>query len=127
MKIKDFLEAIDYKITGADEFCWTCYGEHPHRLEYWDGSSEGVSVDMIFDTRTQAVYEVSAIDYAVEQAFRWVHPDYRDDLDEDAEFRGVDSDAATDTIKYHDVDDEGEIIEQLQRVVNYRLRDTEQE
>ena len=66
MLLKDFLEAIDYKITGGSEYSWTCFGPDARYLDCIDdeGSSESrYSINAIFDSEDQTVYAFELWDY----------------------------------------------------------------
>ena len=75
--LKDFMEVIDYKITEGSEYLWHCYGEHAYRLDSWNQEQDGHTVSIVFDTRTQEVYEASAYDYGRNRAYRLINPVYR--------------------------------------------------
>lgn len=88
--LKDFMECIDYRITGGTEYQWACYGPNVRYMEHQ--SSEGHIADSIlilFDTVDQTVYEMQAWDYANEREYRWIHPDYLEAHKKEAKRRDV--------------------------------------
>jgi len=99
--LQSFLEAIEFKITDASEYCWHCYGDVPHILEHYNDRSD-VSCSAIFDRKTQEVYEIDLC--ADEQAFRWIHPEYRAKYEAEAKSKGVDATAAWGDVMYQDLE-----------------------
>lgn len=77
MEIKDYMEAVNYRITEGSEFCWQCFGSDAHRLDSWNGQQDGYTVSIVFDTRTQVVYQTEACDYAHLRAYRWTNPEFK--------------------------------------------------
>lgn len=68
--LKEWMELTDYRITeGSDYFC-DRYGQNVYSLDSWNGEQEGHSFTVIFDTKTQEVYEVQAHDYRLNRAYR---------------------------------------------------------
>ena len=76
LTLKDFMEIVDYKITEGSDYTWDCYGYNAYRLDSWNGDQNGHTVSIVFDTRTQEVYEVTAYDYKRERAYRMMNPSF---------------------------------------------------
>lgn len=76
MLLKTFMEIVDYRITEGSDYSWQCYGPNAYQLDSWNGEQDGHSLCILFDTKTQVVYEVQAHDYANSRAYRMIHPDY---------------------------------------------------
>ena len=74
--LKDFMEITDYRITEGSDFGWDCYGHNCYMLDSWNGEQDGHSFTIIFDTKTQEVYEVQAHDYVHNRAYRLINPQY---------------------------------------------------
>lgn len=72
--LKQWLETVGYRITEGSEYTWRCYGPHAHVLDSWNGEQDGHSFSVVFDTKTQEVYEVQAHDYQRGRAYRWFGP-----------------------------------------------------
>ena len=70
LTLKNFMEAVKYRITEGSPYGWQCYGNNAYCLDSWDGDHDGHSATIIFDTETQVVYEVSVFDYKKERAYR---------------------------------------------------------
>jgi hypothetical protein len=115
--VKEFMEIIDYKITEGSEYCWQCFGPTAYRLDSWNGSHDGHSVSIVFDTHTQEVYEVSAYDYRNERAYRLINPDYKFAHNDEASGRGVDINQAWDDVNYTDLEVDDEFIQKALAIV----------
>ena len=78
LKIKDFMEIINYRITEGSDYGWQCFGNNAYSLDSWDGRHEdGHSLSITFDTQTQVVYSVEACDYKNNRAYRLINPLFR--------------------------------------------------
>jgi len=123
--IKDFMEVIDYKITEGSEYRWSCWGSNAHRLDSWDGDNDnGYSVGIVFDTKTQVVYEASVFDYKNSRAYRMLNPDFSQAYRTEAKNRNIDPSEATDEIQYIDLEDEEDFLKKTRAIVNYETYDT---
>lgn len=69
--LKQWFETVDYRITEGSDYTWRCYGPNAHVLDSWNGEQDGHSFSVVFDTKTQEVYEVQAHDYHRRRAYRW--------------------------------------------------------
>lgn len=116
MEIKDFLEAIEYKITGGSEYGWNCYGDYAYSLESWNGDLDGYSFHIIFDTITQTVYEVSVCDYLDNVAFKWINPNYEKSYFDEATIRQVTPHQAWDDVDYFLTSEEA-ILDNIRTVI----------
>jgi hypothetical protein len=122
--LKEFMEICDYKITEGSEYCWQCFGPTAYRLDSWNQDHEGHSVSIVFDTKTQVVYEVSAYDYRNNRAYRLINPDYKDAHDNEANGREVDINQAWDDVDYVDLDVDDDFIQKALAIVNEEDYDT---
>jgi hypothetical protein len=122
--VKEFMEIIDYKITEGSQYMWQCYGSNAYRLDSWNGSQDGHSVSIVFDTHTQEVYEVSAYDYRYNRAYRLINPDYKFAHDDEASGRGVDINQAWDDVNYVDLDVDDDFIQKALAIVAEEDYDT---
>ncbi len=115
--IKDFMEVVDYRITEGSDYLWKCFGPNVHSLDCWNGSHEGFSVGIVFDTKNTTVYKFEAHDYSKQNSYRWVHPDWREIYENEAKSRGVNHHQAYDDINYVDLDDHSDIREKAACIV----------
>ncbi len=109
--MKEWMELVDYKITEGSDFCWNCYGNDAYMLDSWNGEQDGYSFTVIFDTKTQVVYEVQAHDYVHQRAYRMVNEDFRKKLKKEARKRDVDKDMAWDDVDYVDLEVDDDFIQ----------------
>ena len=102
--LKEWMELVDYRITEGSDYCWQCYGNDAYMLDSWNGEQDGHSFTIIFDTKTQTVYEAQAHDYVHNRAYRLVNPEFKSDHDREANQRDVNLNEAWDNVDYIDLD-----------------------
>lgn len=115
--IRDFMETVDYRITEGSEFGWKCFGPNTYCLDCWNGDHNGFSIGIVFDTKTKTVYKFEAHDYSKQNSYRWVHPDWREIYEKEAESRGVDNRQAYDDVNYIDLEEHTDIREKAACIV----------
>lgn len=103
MKLKDWLEAVDYRITEGSDYGWNCFGNRSYSLTYWNGDHDGHSMNVVFDTDTQDIYTAEVCDYQQSRAYRWINPEWLDAYKSEVTERSVD-DAAWDEVKWTDLE-----------------------
>jgi hypothetical protein len=108
LTLPEFLELIDHRITGGDEFQWQCYGNHAHTI---DSDSNNHSFSVVFDRDDQVVYEVTVCDYANNRAYRMIDPDFKSGHDNEAAARNVPANQAWDDVRYVDLDVDDDFIQ----------------
>jgi hypothetical protein len=121
--LKDFIEAVDYRITEGDAYCWQCYGPNAYCLDSWNGEHEGYSISFIFDTKTQVAYEIAMYDYANNRAYRLTNPDFIKARETETTNRGM-GDEAWDDVMYIDLDVEADMMEKVHAIVAGEEYDT---
>ena len=102
--LKEWMEIVDYRITEGSDYCWHCYGNDVHMLDSWNGEQDGHSFTVIFDTKTQVVYEVQAHDYVHNRAYRMINPDFQKKNKKEAKKRDIDKNNAWDDVYYVDIE-----------------------
>jgi hypothetical protein len=102
--LKEWMELVDYRITEGSNYCWKCYGDNAYTLDSWNGDHEGHSFSIVFDTKTQTVYEVQAHDYVHNRAYRLINPEFKSAHDRESKDRGVLENQAWDDVNYVDLD-----------------------
>jgi hypothetical protein len=102
--LKEWMEIVDYRITEGSDYCWHCYGNDVHMLDSWNGEQDGFSFTVIFDTKTQIVYEVQAHDYVHNRAYRMINPDFQKKNKKEAKHRNIDKNNAWDDVDYVDIE-----------------------
>ena len=126
--LKQWLETCNYRITEGSEYGWQCFGHDAYRLDSWNGDQEGHTISIVFDTRTQVVYEASAYDYKRERAYRMTNPEYKAAFDAECNNRDVldmawEKDDGT-PVKYVDIDVVEDFIEKAYAICNDQEYDT---
>ena len=122
--LKDFLEAIDYKITEGSEYGWNCYGNNTHRVERQVGDHTGNTLTCVFDTKEHFVYELEAWDNQNDRIYRWLNPDYKKAYKKACKKHNVDFKNACDRMDYIDLDVEEDILEKVCAIANEEDYDT---
>ena len=124
--MKQFFEAIGYRITEGGDYGWECYGPNSHQLSSWNGihGSGGWSANIVFSTKSQKVYEVEVCDYTNDRAYRLINPKYKERHANEATERGVLANQAWDDVDYTDLETEEDFLEKLTAIVNGEVYDT---
>lgn len=126
--LKDFMEAVDYRITEGSSYQWQCFGSNAYCLDSWNGDQNGHTISIIFDTITQEVYQAMAYDYTRNRAYRLTNPDYKKEFDNECENRDIldmawELDDGT-PVKYVDLDVEEDFINKATAIVAGEEYDT---
>jgi hypothetical protein len=109
--LKEWMEVVEYRVTEGSTFCWQCYGPNAYSLDSWDGDHDGRSFTIIFDTKTQTVYEVQSHDFKNDRAYRRINPDFKDQRDSESTERDVSLDEAWDDVNYVDLESDDDWIQ----------------
>ena len=111
INLKEWMEIVNYRITEGSVYGWQCYGHDAYMLDSWNGEQDGYSFTIIFDTKTQVVYEVQAHDYVHNRAYRMINEDFRKKNKKEARRRAVNKDEAWDDVRYVDLDVDDDFIQ----------------
>jgi len=111
LTLKEWMELVDYRITEGSDYGWECYGPNVHMLDSWNGEQDGHSFTVIFDTKTQVIYEVQAHDYVHNRAYRMINEDFRKKMKKEAKRRDVNKKEAWDDVDYVDLDVDDDFIQ----------------
>lgn len=122
--LKEFMEIVDYRITEGSDYGWQCYGHDAYMLDSWNGEHDGHSFTIIFDTKTQEVYEVQAHDYVNQRAYRLINDEYAKKNKKEARKRGIDKDMAWDDVNYIDLDVDDDFIQKALAIRAGEVYDT---
>ena len=104
--LKEWMEVVNYRITEGSNFMWDCYGPDSYSLDSWNGDQDGHSFTVIFDTKTQVVYEVQSHDYRTQRAYRLVNPDFASERNIESADRNVALNEAWDGVNYIDLEED---------------------
>lgn len=115
--IKDFMEVTEYRITEGSDYGWNCYGPNAYSLSSWNGDYEGWSLNIVFDTKHQTVYEADVCDYKNQRAYRIFLPEFKASHDLEAAERDWVSDQAWDDVRYVDLESDEDFLEKARAIV----------
>lgn len=78
--LKQWMETVNYRITEGDAWTSEAFGHSAHCLSAWNGvhGKGGWSLNIVFDTETQLVYQVEVCDYTNDRAYRMINPLYKE-------------------------------------------------
>lgn len=124
ISLKDWMEAVDYRITEGSAYCWQCYGPNAYTLDSWDQDHDGVSASIVFDTKTQEVYQADVHDYSRDRSYRLINPSFKQAHDAEGKERDVNFDEAYDGVKFVDLETEEDFLDKLTAIMNYEEYDT---
>jgi hypothetical protein len=123
--MQEWMEICNYKITEGSNYCWQCYGHNAHQLDSQSGIAlSGYSVGIVFDTKTQVVYEVEVHDYENSRSYRIINPVYKNAYDTELKDRGL-SDNAYYGVPFIDLEVDDDFIEKATAIVNGENYDTD--
>lgn len=103
IKLKKYLQAVNYRISTSSEYLWGCYGSDVISIDCWDGRQDGISACAYYSPKSNKVYEIQFHDYSTSSAYRWIHEDYVQAVVKEAVSRGMSPVEAWDEIEYTDV------------------------
>ena len=110
--LKEWMEVSNYRITEGSDY--NAYGG-AYALTSWNGDQDGYSLEIIFDQKTQTVYEVQACDYRHNRAYRLINP---------AERQESKIEEAWDDTSWIDLEADDDWIQKAQAIVAGRDYDT---
>ena len=120
--VQEFLEIINYRITGGSSYGWQCFGSAARWL---DCEVEGqYSAGIVFDAATQEIYTAEISDYRNDRCYRLINPDYVDAHNAEALERGVDIKQAWDDVKWVDLETDDDWIQKSAAIVAGEEYDT---
>ena len=103
--LKEWMEVSNYRITEGSDY--NAYGG-AYALTSWNGNQDGYSLEIIFDQKTQTVYEVQACDYQHNRAYRLIN---------DAHKQVSRDNAAWDDTRWIDLEADDDWIQKAQSIV----------
>ena len=113
--IQNFIESVDYKITGGGAHGWNCFGSNARWLDCED---RDYSAAIVFDSINQTVYVAELCDFVNQRAYRWVNPEFKTAYMDEAKARNVSQDQAWDDVSYYDLDIEEDWLEKAKAISN---------
>lgn len=109
--VKEWMEIVDYRITEGSNYGWECFGNNSYTLDSWNGDHNGYSFSIVFDTKTQEVFEVMAHDYKNDRAYRMMNPEYVKKYKKESKRKGCNLNEAWEDVDYVDLEVEDDFIQ----------------
>ena len=123
--LKNYLEAIDFKITEGSDFGWKCYGSDARYLDCQGSDlNKDYSISAVFDSKTQRVYAMEAWDYRNDREYRWIDPEFRKAHREECKKHNVIVDESFDDHEYIEIEVPEDILDKISAIVNNKSYDT---
>jgi hypothetical protein len=115
MKLKAVNEALDHRITDGSEYQWKCYPT----ARYLDYDTAFGHVSVIFNTTDQEIYEATIeIKDTGSRPYRWLNPETKQAMFDEAGSRAVDKDNAWDDVNWIDLETEEDFLEKAKAIMN---------
>lgn len=120
MLLKQYLEAIDYKITGGSDYTWNCFGPNARYLDSNQdefGADSRYSISAVFDSRSQDIYVIELWDYLTDREYRWLNSEFAQAHNAECLEREIDPRESLDGRKFIDIEVVEDILEKITAVV----------
>lgn len=117
--LKQWMEVVNYRITEGDAWNSEAFGSNAHCLSAWNGvhGAGGWSLNIVFDTETQLVYQVEVCDYTNDRAYRIINPLYKAAAAKEAQSNEY-ADQAWDDVNYTDLETDEDWLDKATAIVN---------
>jgi len=124
--LKDYLEAIEYRITGGSDYHWDCFGPNARYLDCdtHESGENTYSINACFDSIDQTVYALEFWDYVNDREYRWINPDFKSKYKKESVAKEIDFEESMDGRKWIDLDLAEDILEKMNAMVNGNEYDT---
>lgn len=113
--VKEFIQCVNYHISDGYDYLWACYGIDAFGL-MWEAKDLVTSSALVFDKRTQIVYEMAVWDGHSNKVYRWIKPEFLSKYKKECKSKGLKFNTAYDRVKYEDVAP-SRIMRELKRIV----------
>lgn len=105
--LKEWMEIVNYRITEGSDY--NAYGGiGVYSLSSWNGDQDGYSMEIIFNTNTQEIYEAQACDYKHNRAYRLINQAHKQQPRDDE---------AWDSTKWIDLEEDDDWIQKALAIV----------
>lgn len=122
MNLQDFFDIVEYKISEGTPYLWKCFGDNAYILT--SNNDNDSAFEVCFDTKTQVVYEMEAYDFVNDRSYRWLNPDFKEALENEASSRGIEPRTSYDDVKFIDIEVEYDFLEKAKAIFNNEPYDT---
>jgi len=114
--VEQAIKIAKYEITSGSEYCWKCFGLNARFLDFTNNAN--VTFSIVFDTKTQTVYEANISDNKRDNHYRIINPDYIDEYRHECDNRDVVWNQVYDGVRYKDLENVDDFIEKATAIVN---------
>jgi hypothetical protein len=123
--LKEWMEIVGYRITEGDAWHSEAFGHDAHCLSAWNGvhGHGGWSFNIVFDTKTQLVYQVEACDYTNDRAYRLINPLYKEAVEKQSKNDSY-ANQAWDDVDYTDLEVDDDWVEKASAIAEGKEYDT---
>lgn len=124
--LQQWMELVNFRITEGSDYTWSCYGNHAHELSSWNGvhGAGGYSLNVVFSTKSQRVFEVSVCDYTNDRAYRLIAENKREKHRKEAGRWSSSPDEAWDDVDFIDLETDEDFMEKARAIVAGKDYDT---
>lgn len=124
IKINEWMELVNYKITESSYYGWTCYGPNAYYFESWSGTQDGYSVTITFDTKDHTTYELAVHDLKRNKAYRMLNKSTQQVFKEECARKNLSFSEAWDDIEYVDLEVVDDFLEKTKAIMAGEEYDT---
>lgn len=121
--LRQWMETVDYRITEGASYGWQCFGPDAYTLDSWNGEQDGHTFHIIFDTRSQEVYQVEVHDYTNRRSYRLTNPEYAHAFTTAVNDKAIE-DVAYDDVGFTDLETDDDWLEKAEAIFNGEDYDT---
>lgn len=100
--LQQFFELIEFKINDGQPYGWSCFGPNAYIISVDENPSASASI--VFDTKTQEVYEVDVHDYINNRSYRLMNSKFQKAYLKEAKSRKVNPNEAYDNVNFIDLE-----------------------
>jgi hypothetical protein len=113
------MELVSFRITEGSDYGWGCYGSRAHQLSSWNGvhGAGGYSLNIVFSTKTQKVFEVDVCDYTNNRAYRLIAENKREKYRKEADRWSVSPNQAWDDVDFTDLETDEDFLEKARAII----------
>lgn len=113
MHLKEVNDATRHKIISGGEYQWNCYAN----ARYLDYEYDSGSASVVYNTKTQEIYEAVIEPEDSTRPYRWLNPETKEAMNAETDARGLNDSIAYDDITWIDLETEHDFLEKLTAIV----------
>jgi hypothetical protein len=110
MNLSKIIAACGTRVCGGSEYLWDCYGSDARYMEFADINGRECC-HIVFDTKTQDVYEIGLYKYDPDVAIGWHNPAFLQAYLNECALKKVEPFVAWDSLLYQQVNSIDTVLE----------------